>query len=90
MILGSFQMLSSSHGSLVEHFKQERGHIDSVNDIFKYANLTMTISNLGVIQHFDTLYTHKKDDILIHFIHSRKFKFWFLEVFKSWVLAMGP
>ena len=60
MILGSFQMLSSSHGSLVEHFKQERDHIDSINDIFKYTNLTMTFPNLGERRLFDALYTHKK------------------------------
>ena len=47
MILGYFQKLNFSHWTLVEHFKQERDHIDSINDTFKYTNLTMTFPYLG-------------------------------------------
>ena len=37
MIFGGFQKLNFSHWTLVEHFKQERDHIDSFNDVFKYS-----------------------------------------------------
>ena len=53
------------YGSTVEHFKEESGNFDSINDIFKGTNSMMMIPNLGERRHFDTLYTLKKVQILI-------------------------
>ena len=65
LISGSFEFLSFSHESILEHFEQERDDFDSIDHISKYTNLMMMIPNLGKRRHFDTLYTLKKVQILI-------------------------
>ena len=65
LILGYFRNLSSSHGSIVEHLKQEIDNFVTIKDISKNSNLLMTIPTIGETQHLDTLKTQKKFQILI-------------------------
>ena len=56
----SFGNFNFTHGSIVEHFKQEKSHFVTIKDISKYNNLLMTITSLGKRRHFYTLNTFKK------------------------------
>ena len=47
LISGSFENLSFSHESKVEHFEQDSDHFDSNKDISMYTNLMMMIPILG-------------------------------------------
>ena len=47
LISGSFENLSFSHESKVEHFEQESDNFGSNKDISTYTNLMMTIPILG-------------------------------------------
>ena len=60
-----FGNLSFSHGSIVEHFKQESDNFVTINVISKCANLLITIPCLGERRHFHTLNTLTKVRILI-------------------------
>ena len=62
---GMFWKLESfSHGSIVEHFKQDSDNFVTINVISKCANLLITIPCLGE-RHFHTLNTLTKVRILI-------------------------
>ena len=51
--------MSFSHGSIVQHFKQERDNFVTIIVISRCANLLKTIPCLGEIRHFHTLNTLK-------------------------------
>ena len=76
--IGYFGNMSFSHGSIVEHVKQQRGTL-----------LRTRISGYTQI-FFLRFQVQQKDDIFIHYIHSRKSKFQIQVVFETSVLAMGP
>ena len=57
--------MSFSHGSIVQHFKQERANFVRINVISKCANLLMTIPCLGETRHFHSINTLSKVRILI-------------------------
>ena len=64
-ILGHFENLSFSRGSIVEHFNQGRDNLVTMTDISKRITFLLMIPNLGERLHFDTRNTFKKVQILI-------------------------
>ena len=60
-----FWNMTFSHGSIVQHFKQERDNFVTIIVISRCANLLKTIPCLGEIRHFHTLNTLSKVRILI-------------------------
>ena len=54
-----------SHGSIVQHLKQERDNFVTINVISSCANLLKAIPCLGEIRHFHTLNTLSKVRLLI-------------------------
>ena len=55
-----FSNMSFSHGSIVQHFKQERDNFFTINVISRCSNLLKTIPCVGEIRHFHMLNTLKK------------------------------
>ena len=84
LISGCFLNLSFSHGSIVEHFKQEIDNFVMIKDISMNTDLLLTIPTLAERRHFDTQNTHKKStnsdsDMFsklefFPLIHSRRFQ----------------